>query len=697
MWFGPVCFRSLLDPSRGRQPWLPARRRGGRRLRRRPTRDRLPVEALEDRCLLSFSPVTSFPVGGSPQAAVTADFNNDGLLDLATANSADNTVSVLLGNGDGSFRPVVSSPTTTGSGAGLGPRSLAVGDFDGDGSDDVVTVNNSDVTILLGNGDGTPGNGDGTLRLAGTVSLPAVTVPGNDGDLTQTPLSVAVGDLTGDGLLDLAVSGLSSFTIKHGPYTYSGYWGSWEYYTYETHNNGHVNVLIGDGLGNFASPAAGAVHLLEGTYPISAALEELDGVAGLDLAVADYYGSRVRVLSGNDDGTFDAPVDYSTGWSPASVLTGDVNGDGIDDLVTANYFSASVLLGNGSAGVGDGTFRLDQDTYLSYYAKSVAVGDINADGKLDLVATSNYYCYNYPYESRVDVLLGYGDGTFDSPIAHFLAVGTFVSGVAVGDLNGDGLPDVAVTSSDADSGDVSVFINAGGWVLPAKLNIGDVTVTEGDGGTIAATFTVTRSGNLAGTATVNWSTSNGGALAGSDYIADSGTLTFADGELTKAVTILVKGDLTDEYDQGFFVNLSAASGAVITDGQGFGKILDDDLPPTVTITAKVSAKEGNNNRTTSLNFVVTLSAASEKEVLVNFTTANGTATTADNDYVATSGTLVFAPGQTTKTIPVVVKGDKKKEANETFFVNLTTATNATILNAQGLGEILDDDAPPGKR
>jgi len=136
---------------------------------------------------------------------------------------------------------------------------------------------------------------------------------------------------------------------------------------------------------------------------------------------------------------------------------------------------------------------------------------------------------------------------------------------------------------------------------------------------------------------------------------------------------------------------------VITDGQGFGTIVNDDLPPTITITSKVSAREGGNNNSTLFNFVVTLSAASEKSISVSFATANGTATTADNDYVARSGTLTFAPGVTSQTISVQVKGDKNKESNETFYVNLSGAANATIATAQGVGEILDDDTPPGKR
>ena len=237
-----------------------------------------------------------------------------------------------------------------------------------------------------------------------------------------------------------------------------------------------------------------------------------------------------------------------------------------------------------------------------------------------------------------------------------------------------------------------MLLNAGDWNVPATLAIGDATVTEGDSGTVEAVFTVTRErqprrhrdGELLAPRA-------GTRRPAATTLRESGTLTFGPGETTKTITILVNGDLTDEYDQVFYVNLSAASGAITTDGQGVCTILDNDPPPTITITPKVSAKEGNNEHEDVFKFIVTLSAPSEKEVRVNFATANGTATTADNDYVARSGTLVFSPGQTSKTISVTVKGDKKKESNETFFVNLTDATNATIVGSQGIGEILNDD------
>ena len=151
----------------------------------------------------------------------------------------------------------------------------------------------------------------------------------------------------------------------------------------------------------------------------------------------------------------------------------------------------------------------------------------------------------------------------------------------------------------------------------------------------------------------------------------------------------VNGDRVGEPNETFLVNLSGATGgAVIIDGQGVGTIVDDE--PRISI-SDVARTEGNSG-TTLFVFTVTLSAASDVPVTVNFATANGTAK-AGEDYDAKSGTLTFAPGETSKTITIVVKGDKKKEANETFFVNLSGAVGALILDGQGLGTILDDDRP----
>jgi Calx-beta domain len=225
---------------------------------------------------------------------------------------------------------------------------------------------------------------------------------------------------------------------------------------------------------------------------------------------------------------------------------------------------------------------------------------------------------------------------------------------------------------------------------PPALSIGDVARQEGNAGTTAFTFTVTLSFPSTGSVTVQYTTANGNAAAGSDYQAVSGTLEFAPGETSKTITVLVNGDTLVEPDETFAVNLSNAAGAAIADGQGVGTIVNDDAPlPTLSI-ADVTRAEGQKGNT-KFTFVVTLSAPSTQTVTVYFATADGTATVSDHDYGAAGGTLTFLPGQTSKTVTVTVRGDKKAEADETFFVNLSSAQGALVADGQGVGTILNDD------
>jgi probable HAF family extracellular repeat protein len=219
------------------------------------------------------------------------------------------------------------------------------------------------------------------------------------------------------------------------------------------------------------------------------------------------------------------------------------------------------------------------------------------------------------------------------------------------------------------------------------ISIGDVTVTEGHTGTRTAAFTVTLSTASSEPVTVAFATADGTATAGSDYHVTTGSLTFAPGETSKTIAVPVNGDRSGEPNETFVVNLTrAAGGIIIGDGQGVGTIVDDE--PRVSIN-NVTRTEGRSG-TTLFTFLVTLSAASDVPVTVNFATANGTAT-AGGDYDARSGTITFAPGETSKEITVAVKGDRQKEADETFFVDLSSAIGALIEISRGRGTILDDD------
>ncbi|MDT5062833.1 MAG: hypothetical protein QOH63_3292 [Acidobacteriota bacterium] len=228
-----------------------------------------------------------------------------------------------------------------------------------------------------------------------------------------------------------------------------------------------------------------------------------------------------------------------------------------------------------------------------------------------------------------------------------------------------------------------------------SLSINDVAVAEGNSGTTNATFTVSLSAASTSAVTVKYDTANGSATASSDYQAASGTLTFAPGDTSKTITVAVNGDTTPESDETFAVNLSNPTNATIADGQGIGTIQNDDQPPPtppgVSIN-DVTVTEGNSGTTDAI-FTVTLSTVSSSTVTVKYDTADSTAT-AGSDYQSASGTLTFAPGQTSKTITVTVNGDTVVEPDETFFVNLSNPTNATLTDSQGVGTIKNDDQPP---
>jgi len=351
----------------------------------------------------SFAAPKSYATADSAESLAIGDLNGDGRPELATASpehEPEGNVSVLVNRGDGRFEAKVDYDTA------FGATSIAIADLNDDGKPDLATANRyaNTVSVLVN-------KGDGTFKTKVDFARRGV-------------YALALGDFNGDGKPDLALLDGAS---KHGNTATS-----------------RLSVLLNEGDGNFQARVDGRTGDVAAD---SFAIGDLNRDGKPDVATAsEGPNGTLSVLLNRGDGRFQAKVDYGARVGTLSVDIGDVNGDGTGDLVTASDGAVSVLMNRG-----DGRFQARHDyTDGGKYTNSIAIGDLNGDGKPDLATAK----WELDKPGITSVFLNRGDGTFRAKLDY--PTGREPYSVVIGDLNGDGKPDV-VTSSDA--GTVSVLLN----------------------------------------------------------------------------------------------------------------------------------------------------------------------------------------------------------------------------------------------
>lgn len=520
---------------------------------------------------------------------------------------------------------------------------------------------------------------------------------------SDDPFTTGVGD--GNGLVSVIDADTDTIVNQIDPAGPS-YPGKAKFFTFG-HDEAHDRLYL-----TFYRPAGGdnvgEIGADDTFTTIDATVAAL-GVSGIEVNtvthtayIAYYTGNDLLVIDGSTLGVTTENLGYTGGQGPLDIAVNEVenkvyltmmsvpgqggigilvldldNGSyvfrGADDLEPLTFNPATNRLFSGvqvgeHGAVVDGV--TDVLTYVDLGGSGMGAGDVRR-------STDNAY-----FASSDETFVVNG-----STMRHrkFSAAptggGAFASSVTIDQTRGL----VYVVNNDQD-GVITVIHDA---EIPAPtLSVNDVTIAEWDAGSWTATFTVSLSERTGRDVIFHYETTSGTATPGADYTAVAGTETIPAESLTTSVTVPVLGDSLDEAVETFFLDLSDPTNATIVDGQGLGTITDDDPLPSLSI-VDVIVTEGNSG-TTDASFTVSLSTASGRPVSFDYATAAGTATPGD-DYTTASGTGTMAPGQTSKTLTIQVKGDTLDEADETFFVDLAGSVNATIADGHGVAAVVDDD------
>lgn len=540
----------------------------------------------------AFTEADNYPVGTSPYSVAVGDFNGDGVQDVATANFLSDNISVLLGDGSGAFGP------STSFGAGDGPSSVTVADVNRDGFQDLVSTNfsSNNVSVLLGTGAGT----------FGAASHFAV---------GTNPYSVAAGDLNADGRLDLAVANQAS-------------------------NN--VSILLGSGMGGFGA----AVNFAAGAVPTSIALADLNEDDILDLTVANFSSNNVSVLLGTGVGTFGPASNFAVGTTPFSIVVADFNNDGNQDAATANWNSSdvSILLGTGT-----GTFGTAAHFAAGTIPSSVSVIDLNGDGVLDLAVSVQA-------PNSIALLEGNGDGTFEAPAA--FSAGPAKS-VAVGDFNGDGLQDIV--SANQTSNDVSVLLRQCAPVITAAT----ITRQQGSPGSVSQIATVSDADQPGEVLAV---TVNGGASATVNGVTVSGITVDAAGNVSASVVAACGAS-----DATFTLEVTDAEGATSTGTLTVNVIANS--PPALSSYPNAGPLAVGGGTT------VTPNAAPTDNGSISTLTAAAPGFTGSLSGNAATGAITVANAGPSGVYTVTVTATDNCGATSTATFQLTVNSNPTIVAA----------------